>query len=304
MKSKQDKFSIVAFRYSILHTSPQEKGQITIDPKGSSITKEDAFRNILEEVFVKNNKTTSCIDEGKVIYKTLFKHKPSHDDYVFQFAKETTKEIFEETDDGFSAKSIDSYPNTVVALNIPSQICFIEPTSSFSNNVTTIANAFSKCISSQLKHSGYPFRVKMEAMTSTHDFWEIAQAHEGEIKELEFHLLSPNFLGANYEAREVLNTIKEETGTEETTIKFKNSDGNLKISGKTVTEAVKWIASGCGRWSITTKGKTYKSENTPISTSIKDDLRTQKKEDAYDTIKAALAILEDIENENKNTQSD
>lgn len=288
-------------RYSLIPSSSFNE-QLTFNlEKGGAFSKEQAFekaifeleKNIHKDIYIER-------DDTKTHYMLYFSERLGKDTVVLQFAKEKTVVLNKVTESKIEAQETPDFPNTSIIINLKKQYCFIQENRKLSSSINSIARAFSKCMNKLFDELYLFIIIEIELITSAANFWNIVKENDGYISYAEFQLISPNFLGMDYETTEMLKVYQEANNNEKLTIGFENSKGKLKLFTEWIQELIKYISNGCGIWRLKVKGKrpTITSENNPISIPLPDSSDISDKE-AKKVLDDALAKIERIENENK-----
>lgn len=107
-----------------------------------------------------------------------------------------------------------------------------------------IANSLAAAINETYSDAGW--RVSINAITETSDFWDVARKYKGEITSATFTYVVPNVLRMRSQLNDDLKRGREKHNIEKYTETLENSEGNLILEGEDVEDAVNYTAEGGG----------------------------------------------------------
>ena len=105
----------------------------------------------------------------------------------------------------------------------------------------------------------YQYHVIVEAIEEKHSFWNCIE-DMAYIKSVEFDLVSPNILGANFSVTDLLKSIKYKYNASRYVTKMINEDESININpdDPRLKGAAQYAESGGGNWTI--KGRLKNSK--------------------------------------------
>ena len=196
----------------------------------------------------KSNYLQSNIGDSE--YRMYFCEKYGKLRILFKFSKKTLRKINDATDIDIESKLINDYPFSYILIDTKEQLVLIQKNSQLNSEPKTTMNLLAKVINKALE--GQRVIFKLSPITETKTFWSVIDKHKGKLETIEFDLLSPNYLGAEYDTNELLREIKDECNNDSAKITLKSDTGNLALSKNSnfITNMIEYITNGGGRWFI------------------------------------------------------
>jgi hypothetical protein len=175
----------------------------------------------------------------------------------------------------FRKVEVEDFPDSTVVWISEQHLILIEKPTKYKISIDSVVSSLEDHLNKMLRE--YELVVSIILLTDTSAFWEVIESSK-EIYEIEFALVSPNFIGDFHQnIRDMLQNSKDIYNARKTTYRLSNEDGSLEVpkDDTRVTEMLSWVVDGGGEWWIKTRfdGKkgTKKSTEGPIKVTLEFD---------------------------------
>lgn len=116
------------------------------------------------------------------------------------------------------------------------------------------------------------WRMEVQALTETQDFWEVVARAKGTITALDMTFVAPNIFGGRDKVREALRKYRDENNMTSLKTSMRNPDGNLDPDSERIRESLGYIEEGGGEVKMSSHGKTiYDSHEHDKTVDIPDE---------------------------------
>lgn len=283
MEQTEKKHEYYVARYSLI-----KDNQLTFEDFWSEKTKEEKFIEWLNSFTKEHRKEIDYRKTNYVIYCKQLQELESRY-YMMTFAKEKQLIRGKKADTGIETEKLDDYKDCHIFIDVKRQFFLIERNGELGNNIVqqknVIANVITRIFEKRLLY------FELELLTEKNNFWEYIRENNGKISEIEFQLVTPNFLGIKT-VREMLQKLNIYNNTR-CQFKLQNDEGKLTIgeNDEFINDAVKYTSNGGGRWRIKALEHTETtSEDTPTSYDLSDNV-SNLNDTALEEIKTVFEIL-------------
>lgn len=116
------------------------------------------------------------------------------------------------------------------------------------------------------------WRITVNSITESHDFWEVATRFKGQLTELELEFVAPNIFGGKDQTSDVLRRLRRENNSQTTDVRLKNPDGGLNPDSDSIRESLEYIKEGGGNARLRVGKRTvYNTKTTPKTKEVSPD---------------------------------
>jgi len=180
----------------------------------------------------------------------------------------------------FREEEVEDFPDSTVVWIIEHQLLLIEKSTKYNIGIDSVINSLEDHINKMLRE--YELVVSIILLTDKAAFWDVIKSNK-EIYEIEFALVSPNFIGDfHHNISDMLQNSKDVYNARKTTYRLSNEDGYLIIPDDDVmlSDMLGWVVDGGGEWKIKT-GKMGK--RMPPKRSIEGPTKVDLELDEYNS---------------------
>lgn len=219
-------------------------------------------RNKLFNLFfdkIKDNRLQSNYNKRK--YFLLFISEIDEIIYC-QLARKREYSKYEMQEDGIQEQLEEDYPYVNIFIDTKHQKILIESKKTIFENIDTCKKTIENIMKSTLNE--YDASIELIPMSDEKTFWDIIDSEKNNIYKITFKLHSPNFLGTETSAKELMDSVRDTTGADHFEFTFHNEEGNLKPKKEVLQPYVEYATDGAGDWSMNIKEKDGESKRNTI----------------------------------------
>jgi len=165
---------------------------------------------------------------------------------VFQIG---IKKYIEREKKSFDIETLDNWPHsTIIINNDPSvQLIAVERNTKAFSNTTVVSNVLIENFRPLLRQ--YQLHIEIEALFEKRTFWDLVDRHRGDIRSINFELVSPNMANISKVLKVNLTELNTATNSHKTDLKLNSAeDAALEIDKKneTINSLVDYASEGGG----------------------------------------------------------
>lgn len=264
--------SIVFYGFRGFITFPVQRSIFNMNISNDTEGKNKVFRNFFD--FVQEKQMINSLYQSRT-YILIFKNR--YGDLIHcQLARKKKFNKRELVENNIVECEDNDYPYVNIFIDLKSQKFLVESKTLVFENYATCGTVLENIINNNL--SKKDIKITLSQITEEENFWKYFN-DESKVYNIELNLITPNIFGAEDAADALLKDAQENIGSEKVSLKFSNSEGNLKPNNVGMGSFIRYISAGGGNWKITVlanNGRKEKISSTTKSTKVKIPFSMEK----------------------------
>lgn len=264
--------SIVFYGFRGFITFPAQRSIFNMNISNDAEGKNKVFRNFFD--FVQEKQMINSLYQSRT-YILIFKNR--YDDLIHcQLARKKKFSKRELVENNIVECEDNDYPYVNIFIDLKSQKFLVESKTLVFENYATCGTVLENIINNNFAEKD--IKITLSQITEEENFWNYFN-DESKVYNIELNLVSPNIFGAEDAADALLKDAQENVGSEKVSLKFSNSEGNLKPNKMGMGSFIRYISAGGGNWKITVlsnNGRKEKISSTTKSTKVKIPFSIEK----------------------------
>lgn len=264
--------SMIFYGFRGFITFPDQSSIFNINISNDADGKNKMFRHFFD--FVQERQMINSLYQSRA-YILIFKNK--YDDLIHcQLARKKKFNKRELVENVIVECEDNDYPYVNIFIDLKSQKFLVESKTLVFENYETCGKVLENIINNNL--AGKDVKITLSQIMEEEKFWNYFN-NDSKVYSIELNFVSPNIFGAEDAADALLKDAQENVGSEKVSLKFSNSEENLKPNKKGFASFIRYISAGGGNWKITVlsdNGRKEKIKSTTKSTKVKVPLSIEK----------------------------